>query len=109
MKDDQNRFLSLLSSPPARLTVEQTAWILNCQPHDIPVLVSERLLRPLGNPAPNAHKYFCTREILELSADRSWLAKLTNTLASHWRTKNEKKRSGLPSTGTSSVPLTAMS
>lgn len=35
MKDDQRHFLALLGQPPARLTVEEAAWLINCQPHDI--------------------------------------------------------------------------
>lgn len=49
MKEEQNQLLRLLSKVPARLTAEQTAWVLNCQPHDILVLVTSRLLKPLGN------------------------------------------------------------
>jgi hypothetical protein len=30
---------------PARLTAEQAAWVLNCQPHDIPILVAAKLLK----------------------------------------------------------------
>lgn len=52
MSDAQYQFLSLLQLP-ARLTVEQTAWMLNCQPHDVPVLVAARLIKPLGNPPAN--------------------------------------------------------
>jgi alpha-L-fucosidase 2 len=48
---------------PARLTVEQAAWVLNCQPHDVPVLVAERLLKPLGNPPVNGIKFFATSEV----------------------------------------------
>jgi len=43
---------------PARLDAEQVAWVLNYQPHDVPVLVAARLLKPLGNPQPNSVKYF---------------------------------------------------
>jgi hypothetical protein len=39
MRADQQNFLSLPGQLPARLTVVQAAWVLNCQPHDIPVLV----------------------------------------------------------------------
>jgi hypothetical protein len=42
---------------PARLTVEQVAWVLNCQPHDVPILVAARLLKPLGSPPPNSVKF----------------------------------------------------
>ena len=60
MKDEQCQFLSLLGRAPLRLTAEQTAWVLNCQPHDIPVLVAARLLKPLGNPLANGTKFFST-------------------------------------------------
>ena len=67
-------------------------WILNCQPYDLAVLVAARVLRPLGNPMPNSVKYFATAEMLELAKDTSWLAKVTNTLSQHWRTKNLRKK-----------------
>jgi hypothetical protein len=94
MNDEQRQFLSLLGGAPARLTVEQSAWALNCQPHDIPVLVAARLLKPLGNPPPNGSKFFATPEILELSRDRAWLARVTNALQQHWRGKNARRSSG---------------
>ena len=90
MRDDQHRFLSLLGEVPARLTVEQTAWVLNCQPHDVPVLVTARLLKPLGNPQPNSVKYFATAEILMVSKNPAWLSKLTVTLSQHWQKKNRR-------------------
>ncbi len=91
MRDDQQRFLNLLGQLPARLTAEQTAWVLNCQPHDVPVLVAARLLKPLGTPQPNSVKYFAAVDVLELTKDRSWLAKMTNAVSQHWRTKNQHK------------------
>lgn len=93
MKDDQHRFLTLLGQLPARLTMEQAAWALGCQLHDIPVLVGARLLKPLGNPPPNASKYFATVEVLEVAKDRAWLSKATNTVVQHWQKKNERKKS----------------
>jgi hypothetical protein len=71
MSDDQHQFLSLLGQLPARLTVEQAAWVLNCQPHDVPILVAARLLKPLGNPPPNGIKYFAVLEVLESTKDRA--------------------------------------
>ena len=104
MKDEQHRFLSLLGQLPARLTAEQAAWVLNCQQHDVPILVASRLLKPLGNPPPNGIKFFATTEVLELAKDRSWLARMTNTVNQHWHKKNSRKkedpatssRNGLP-------------
>ena len=91
MKEDQHQFLSLVGQAPARLTVEQAGWLLGCQPHDVPILVSSRLLKPLGNPPQNAIKFFATADILELLKDKSWLAKMTNTIGQHWQKKNARK------------------
>jgi hypothetical protein len=90
MKEEQQRFLSLTAQLPARLTAEQAGWVLNCQSHDIPVLVAARLLKPLGDPAQNSTKYFATAEVLELTKDKSWLVKVTNTICQYWRRQNSK-------------------
>ena len=92
MREDQHRFLTLLGQLPARLTAEQTAWVLNCQAHDVPILVGARLLKPLGNPPPNSVKYFAALEVIEQGKDRTWLAKVTNALNQHWQIKNAAKR-----------------
>jgi hypothetical protein len=93
MKEEQHQFLALVGQPPARLTVEQAAWLLGCQAHDMPILVAARLLKPLGNPAPNGVKFFATADIVELAKDRSWLAKVTNTVNQHWHKKNARQKS----------------
>jgi hypothetical protein len=87
MSDEQLKFLSL-EEKPARLTVEQTAWALNCQQHDIRTLVNARLLKPLGDPADNAVKYFAAFELAELARNRHWLDKATQAIYEHWQTKN---------------------
>jgi hypothetical protein len=94
MREDQHRFLTLLGQLPARLTAEQAAWVLNCQPHDVPVLVAARLLKPLGNPPPNSVKYFAALELLDQTKDRVWPARVTNALNQHWQRKNAAKRNG---------------
>jgi hypothetical protein len=99
MSDDQHRFLALLGQLPARLTAEQVAWVLNCQAHDVPILVMARLLKPLGNPATNSVKYFATMDVLELTKDRTWLAKLTNAIGEHWKRKNVQKKGRSPVVG----------
>jgi hypothetical protein len=83
MREDQHRFLSLLGRLPARLTAEQVAWVINCRPHDVPVLVAAHLLKSLGSAPPNSVKYFATVEVLELMQDRGWLAKVTNAVVHH--------------------------
>src|SRR2546430_10904368 len=91
MRDEQHQFLALMGQAPARLTVEQVAWVLGCQAHDVPILIASRLLKPLGNPQPNATKYFATLEVLELMKDRAWLARMTNSVSQHWQKKNARK------------------
>jgi hypothetical protein len=106
MKEEQHQFLRLLGQLPARLTAEQAAWVLNCQPHDVPILVAVRLLKPLGNPPPNGIKFFAASELLELVKDRAWLAKVTNALNQHWQKRNAAK-TNRPVTGSSSGLITA--
>jgi hypothetical protein len=91
MNDEHRQLLSLVGQPPARLTVEQTSCLLNCQPWDIPVLISARLLKPLGNPLPNSRKYFAAVEIIDLMRDRSWLSRVTSTLQQYWLRRNGSK------------------
>jgi hypothetical protein len=76
---------------PARLTDEQTARRLGFQKHDIPVLISAGLLKPLGKPAANAHKYFAAVEVESLAVDTKWLAKATQVVYDIWRTKNHRR------------------
>jgi hypothetical protein len=95
MREDQQQFLVLVGHPPARLTVEQVAWVLGCQAHDVPILVSSRLLKPLGNPAPNAIKFFAMADIQDLLKARSWLSKMTNVINQHWHRQNSRKKSRL--------------
>lgn len=110
MKDDCQQFLSLVGQPPARLTVEQAAWVLGCQPHDVPILVAGRLLKPLGNPPPNGIKFFATADVLELTKDRAWLVKVTNAVNQHWHQKNARKKvhGGVGSIGGPATVFVAM-
>ncbi len=81
----------LLGQLPARLTAEQAAWVLNCQPHDIPALVGAKLLKPLGNPPPNGGKFFATADLLEAIKDRNWLVRMSATIYQHWQKKNARQ------------------
>lgn len=92
MKEEQHQFLRLLGRLPARLTAEQAAWVLNCQPHDIPALVAAKLLKPLGNPPANGIKYFATTDLLEASKDSHWLARMSAIIYQHWQKKNARKK-----------------
>ena len=91
---------------PGRLTAEQAGWVLNCQPHEIPALISARLLKPLGNPAQNSAKFSETADVLESLKDRFWLVKMTNTINQHWQRQNTRQKNHSadgPQNGGSSV------
>lgn len=87
---------SILSLPrlPARLDVRQAAEVLGFLPHEITVLMKSGLLKPLGKPAPNGHKFFCTVELAALSENREWLDKATRAVARHWKERNESQSKG---------------
>ena len=69
MNEAERHFLTLWGQPQARLSAEQVAWVLNCQPHDVPVLVNARLLKPLGNPTASSVKFFAVGEVREHAKD----------------------------------------
>jgi hypothetical protein len=75
---------------PARLDMLQTARLLGFSEHDIPVLIRLRLLKPLGSPPPNGHKYFATVELERLAQDAHWLDKASRAMVQHWQTKNRR-------------------
>jgi len=105
MKDEQQQFLRLVGQAPARLTVEQAAWVLGCQPHDVPILVACRLLKPLGNPPPNGIKFFATAEVTEMGRDRAWLSKMTQTISQHWHKRNMRQNGGARNASQNGLPV----
>jgi hypothetical protein len=74
---ERDKFLNR-KSHPGRLTVEETAWALGFSTHEIPVLVAVKLLKPLGNPVPNAVKWFAADTVEELRHDLKWLSRATD-------------------------------
>lgn len=89
-----NRFLNTVNGvpvPSARLTASQAAAFLGFQEHDVPVLTTAKLLRPLGKPATNAVKYFAAVEVCERMGDTGWLHKASQTIYEHWKVKNSRK------------------
>src|SRR5438876_3304412 len=77
---------------PARPNTTEASILLGVQEHDIPALITARLLFPLGKPAANAPKYFAAVEVVERAADLEWLAQATKALAKHWQRKNQRKQ-----------------
>jgi hypothetical protein len=78
---------------PARLDVVETAKLLGFVEHDIQILMASGKLTPLGDPAPNAPKWFAAMEIIRLAADNDWLNKATKEVSKYWRRKRERQQS----------------
>jgi hypothetical protein len=77
---------------PARLDTNQTAFLLGFQHHDIPILIKEGLLKPLGKPKANAPKWFAMTKVLALGQDEEWLSKATDKISKNWAVRNQQKR-----------------
>jgi hypothetical protein len=76
---------------PARLDANQTATILGFKPEDIPTLIRDNLLKPLGKPTKNGRKYFSAHDVERLSGDREQLSKATLSVSLYWQKRNERK------------------
>ena len=87
---EREKFLNR-KSHPARLTMEETGWALGFSAHEIPVLISRGLLKPLGHPVPNTMKWFAAATIEELRHDVKWLSRATDAMMEYWREKNARK------------------
>ena len=74
----------------ARLDVVATAKLLGFAESDIQVLMAVGKLTPLGDPAPNAPKWFASVEMIRLAADHEWLHKATKEISKYWRHKRER-------------------
>jgi len=74
-------------SLPARLNVEQTAKLLGFAEHDIQILTAAGRLVALGDPAPNAPKWYAAVEVVRLAMDQEWLHKSTRVVTRHWLQK----------------------
>jgi hypothetical protein len=84
---------------PGRVGVEQAAKLLGFNADDMTILMGEpRLeLKPLGNPAPNAPKYFSTVQLIRFASNPDWLDKASNAIRRHHLAK--RKASNRPSGG----------
>jgi len=76
---------------PARLDAAATAKLLGFSEHDVQILMASGKLEALGDPAPNAPKWFAAIEIIRLATDRDWLNKATREVSKYWRQKREKR------------------
>ena len=75
----------------AHLDVVATAKLLGFAEYDIQILMAVGKLTPLGDPAPNAPKWFAAVEMIRLAADMDWLHKATKEIAKYWRQRRERR------------------
>lgn len=76
--------------PPARVSATQAAELLGFHEDDIPVLVKEGILSPLGNPSHNAVKYFALVDVAALGGDTGRLSVATEAIYQ----RNKSKTNG---------------
>ena len=102
MNSQQEQFLNL-KTHPARVKAEEAAWLLGFSSHEIPLLVSKGLLKPLGNPPVTGTKFFATTTLEELRRDAKWLAKASDCIVAYWRMLNRNRKAARPN-GVSAAP-----
>jgi hypothetical protein len=90
VNSERKEFLGVIHLP-ARAGMEETAWILGFASHDIPVLISAGLLKPLGHPPASGTKFFATATLLKLRDDVNWLARASDAIVKHWQKQNVRK------------------
>lgn len=103
MKQEVKEFLSLLLRP-ARVTMQEAAWLLGFQEHDIPILMAKGLLRPLGHPAHNGQKFFLTAQLEDLRRDEKWFTRASDAVVDYWKDKNNRKGQGQPAANRRASP-----
>lgn len=91
MSSEQITLLSLRRLP-ARLTVDQTAWYLGFGAYEMPALIAAKLLRPLGNPVQNGHKYFALCQLERLRNDEKWLNRASDVVTRYKRERNQQEK-----------------
>lgn len=88
-RDEQ--FLNL-KTLPGRVRMEEAALLLGFSTHEIPILVSNGLIKPLGHPPVTGVKYFSIVALEELRRDEKWLAKASDCIVQYWQDVNQRRR-----------------
>lgn len=88
----EKRFLVQCQRLPGRLTPAEAGELLGCTEIEIRLLVKYGLVRLLGKPPPNGHKFLCAAEVEELSRNRDWLDKASRCIYRHWAERNHKQQ-----------------
>jgi hypothetical protein len=99
-KQKSEAFMVVSLGIKARLDAGETAKVLGFSTNDIPVLITEKMLKPLGKPVPNSTKYFSAYVIAGLADNPEWLNEATQIIYDHWKGRNARKSINLPRTQT---------
>ncbi|MGH7988679.1 MAG: hypothetical protein ACREDS_00585 [Limisphaerales bacterium] len=81
-----------LKTLPGRVRMEEAALLLGFSTHEIPILVSNGLIKPLGHPPVTGVKYFSIVALEELRRDEKWLAKASDCIVQYWQDVNQRRR-----------------
>ena len=90
-----------------RLPSGEAAALLGYKEEDMGRLIEAKLLKPLGDPAPNAPKLFSSVVIESLAANPDWQDRATRALQKYWKRKNQGKKNGPSSIERSKDPISA--
>ncbi|HTR43448.1 MAG TPA: hypothetical protein VMH87_17685 [Pseudomonadales bacterium] len=90
MNNDTPTLLSVRRLP-GRINVDQAAQLLGFMPHDIPILIKAKLLKPLGKPVQQAAKYFAAIEVERLAQEEAWLDRATMTIYKYLVGQNQRR------------------
>jgi hypothetical protein len=82
-----DRYL-LRAHPPARLKAAEAADLLGFHEDDMTILVRQKLIQPLGDPAHNSVKYFALVDVEELGRGRDGLSVATKSIYGRNRGKS---------------------
>jgi hypothetical protein len=77
--------------------VTATAKLLGFTESDMRILMTVGKPTALGDPDPNAPKWFAAVEVIRLATDQDWLHKATKEIAKHWRIKRDRQKTPPPS------------
>ncbi len=83
----QRLFVAALGNNTVEV-LDLKAGLLGIEPFYIPVLVSSKLLKPVGKPVASGRKFFARARLLELSTDESWLNKVAIAMVNFNRGRN---------------------
>ncbi len=57
----------------------------------------------MGDPAPNAPKWFAAIELIRLAADRDWLSRASREVSKYWRHKRQRCAKAKPANSAEAV------